>query len=108
MINEIKQKTKGVVYWGSGEPKPDDAEALKKAKVPLYSWDQFVELGTSKPADPVPPKETDTCTIMYTRYGAPSPMLCIDAQITAAHGLEYHVSSYSFDGPSARSGRVLG
>ena len=67
VISEIKQKTKGVVYWGSGEPKPDDAEALKKAKVPLYSWDQFVELGTSKPADPVPPKEMDTCTIMYTR-----------------------------------------
>ena len=67
VINEIKQKTKAVVYWGSGQAKPDDVAALKKANVPLYSWDQFVELGTSKPADPIPPKETDTCTIMYTR-----------------------------------------
>ncbi len=90
VINEIKQKTKGVVYWGSGEPKPDDAEALKKAKVPLYSWDQFVKLGTSKPADPIPPKETDTCTIMYTRYVALSPMLRMDAQIALLMGFEYH------------------
>ena len=69
MINEIKQKTKAVVYWGSGEAKPADVTALKKANVPLYSWDQFVELGTSKPRDPIPPKPEDTCTIMYTRCG---------------------------------------
>ena len=68
MIGEIKQKTKGVVYWGSGEPKPADVTALKKAGVPLYSFDQFVELGTNKPADPVAPKAEDTCTIMYTRF----------------------------------------
>ena len=88
VINEIKQKTKAVVYWGSGEPKSEDVTTLKKANVPLYSWDQFVELGTSKPADPVPPTETDTCTIMYTRYVALSTMLNTDAQIGGAQGFQ--------------------
>ena len=85
MIGEIKQKTKAVVYWGSGEPKPADVATLKKAGVSLYSFDQFVELGTGKPADPVAPKPEDTCTIMYTRLALHSPLCYVP--LTAGTGL---------------------
>ena len=67
VVDSIDLKTKAVVYWGAGEPKDADKSTLRKAKVPLYSFQEFLDLGASKPADPVPPKPDDNCTIMYTR-----------------------------------------
>ena len=38
----------------------------KAAGVQVYSYDEFLALGKQHPAEPVPPKPEDLCTIMYT------------------------------------------
>lgn len=70
VLPKLKQKTKAVVYWGSGEPSEADRKALKSAKVPLHSFPDFEKLGRDKPKDPIPPSPQDPCTIMYTRWGS--------------------------------------
>ena len=32
----------------------------------VHSFDELLALGAAKPAEPVPPKPDDLCTIMYT------------------------------------------
>lgn len=64
-----------MVYWGSGEPKEADKETLKAASVALTSFEEFLALGRKQPADPAPAGPDETCTIMYTRCGGPTPEL---------------------------------
>ena len=37
-----------------------------KAGLKVYTWAEFLELGRKHPAEPLPPKPQDLCTIMYT------------------------------------------
>jgi long-subunit acyl-CoA synthetase (AMP-forming) len=41
-------------------------QAADAAGIKAYSWEQFLDLGRESPAEPVPPKPDDLCTIMYT------------------------------------------
>ena len=38
----------------------------EKAGLEVYTWADFIELGRKHPAEPIPPKPQDLCTIMYT------------------------------------------
>ena len=38
----------------------------EKAGLDVYTWEDFIELGRKHPAEPIPPKPQDLCTIMYT------------------------------------------
>ena len=60
----VKGGVKTVVYWGEGDAA--SAEAAKSLGIAVYSFDEFLALGRSKPAQPIPPKPEDLCTIMYT------------------------------------------
>ena len=53
-----------VVYWGPGDEAA--AAAAKAIGVAVYSWEEFLALGRSHPAEAVPPSPEDLCTIMYT------------------------------------------
>eukprot|EP00887_Chlorella_sp_A99_P003085 scaffold9.g3085.t1 len=60
----VKDLVKTVVYWGPGDAAA--AQAAKDLGIAVYSFDEFLELGRSKPAPAVPPEPSDFCTIMYT------------------------------------------
>ena len=38
----------------------------EKAGLEVYTWADFIELGRKHPAEPIPAKPQDLCTIMYT------------------------------------------
>ena len=38
----------------------------EKAGLQVHTWEDFIELGRKHPAEPIPPKPQDLCTIMYT------------------------------------------
>eukprot|EP00775_Hariotina_reticulata_P012350 gene12350-12484_t len=64
LTNVDLEQFKGVVYWGDG-----DAEAIKALEglgLKVESFDQLAAAGKANPAQPVPPKPDDYCTIMYT------------------------------------------
>lgn len=89
VVDKSGGQTKGVVYWGSGEPKEADKEALAGASVSLTSFEQFLALGRSQPSEPTPAGPHDTCTIMYTRCGGPTPRLRVQCEpLGVRHGQE--------------------
>jgi long-chain acyl-CoA synthetase len=53
---------KTVVYWGKSDAAAN--QAVEAAGVAVYSFDDFLKLGRENPAEPVPPKPEDLCTIM--------------------------------------------
>lgn len=63
-LPHVKDLIKHVVYWGAA-----DTASLDVAKglgMNVYSFDEFLALGRSKPVDAIPPAAKDLCTIMYT------------------------------------------
>ena len=64
-------KTKGniptittLVYWG--EPSAEEVAALNDYGVNVFSFDKFLELGTTEKKTNAGPTPEDLCTIMYT------------------------------------------
>ena len=41
-------------------------QAAEELGIKAYSFDEFLAMGRSKPADAIPPTLDDLCTIMYT------------------------------------------
>lgn len=84
-----------VVYWG---PEIEDTQAALDRGVRIYRWEDFLELGRTNPADAVPPKPTDLCTIMFTSgtSGKPKGVMlthkmlvhCVAAQIRLSENTE--------------------
>ena len=70
VVDSLGGQARVVVYWGSGEPKDADKDALKAASVALTSFENFLALGRAQPSEPAPAGPSDTCTIMYTRCAA--------------------------------------
>ena len=63
-LPKVANQIKAVVYWGKG-----DAVAAKETEslgIKVYSFEEFLQLGKEHPADAIPPKAGDLCTIMYT------------------------------------------
>ncbi|KAH7620805.1 putative Long chain acyl-CoA synthetase 4 [Nannochloris sp. 'desiccata'] len=63
-LPHVKDQIKHIVYWGAA-----DAASIDVAKglgMAVYSFDEFLALGRSKPVAAVPPAAKDLCTIMYT------------------------------------------
>ncbi len=69
-LPNVASLVKTVVYWGGADSDATKgAEAIKATKalgINVYSFGEFLELGRTNPAEPVPPKPEDLCTIMYT------------------------------------------
>ncbi|PNW73635.1 hypothetical protein CHLRE_13g566650v5 [Chlamydomonas reinhardtii] len=63
-LPKTKATLKVVVYWGAGNEAA--AKAAKDLGYVVHSFDELLALGAAKPAEPVPPKPDDLCTIMYT------------------------------------------
>lgn len=64
-LAQIKQKLKGVVYWGS-DVQQSDLKALADKGITATQFDTFVADGVSKDTSAAPPRKGDVCTIMYT------------------------------------------
>lgn len=63
-LPKVARQLKAVVYWGKGDAA--DIQATEALGLKVYSFEEFLKLGEEHPADAIPPKADDLCTIMYT------------------------------------------
>ena len=41
-------------------------QAAEASGIKVQSWEEFLSMGRTRPAEAIPPKPEDLCTIMYT------------------------------------------
>jgi len=75
-LPEVSSLVKTVVYWGGENVAA--VTATKALGISVYSFDDFLALGRANPAEPVPPKPDDLCTIMYTSGTTGDPKVRVD------------------------------
>ncbi|GJP53476.1 hypothetical protein CLOM_g12640 [Closterium sp. NIES-68] len=64
----------------------ESAKALSDLGIKALSWDDILKEGEANPAEPIPPKPEDICTIMYTSgtTGEPKGVLLTHKSLLAA------------------------
>ncbi|GMH34395.1 hypothetical protein BSKO_02229 [Bryopsis sp. KO-2023] len=95
-LPEVKSTIKTVVYWGN----VDEAQIaeVKNIGVEIFSLDELMTKGQETPAEPVPPKEDDLCTIMYTSGTTGDPkgvMLTHKAVISMVASTKIFLNKYN-------------
>ena len=74
-LPHVKDQVKHIVYWGAANEAA--ITIAKESGMDVYSFDEFLALGLSKPAEAIPPSAQDLCTIMYTSGTTGDPKVSI-------------------------------
>ena len=59
-------------------------QAAAAAGIKVHSWEEFLSMGRARPAEAIPPKPEDLCTIMYTSGTTGNPKA---SGVSSAHAL---------------------
>ena len=59
-------------------------QAAAAAGIKVHSWEEFLSMGRARPAEAIPPKPEDLCTIMYTSGTTGNPKA---GRVLLAHAL---------------------
>ncbi|XP_060180127.1 long chain acyl-CoA synthetase 4-like [Lycium barbarum] len=79
-----------------GEVTPQQKDEVEKHGVALYSWDEFLQLGSKNQFDLPVKKKSDTCTIMYTSGTTGEPkgvMISNNSIVTLISGVKRFLES---------------
>ena len=60
----------------------------EKAGLKVHTWEEFLELGRKHPAEPLPPKPQDLCTIMYTSGTTGNPKVGLLPVLHLSHSTD--------------------
>ena len=72
----------------------------EKAGLKVYTWEDFIELGRKHPAEPIPPKPQDLCTIMYTSGTTGNPKVLARRLASPAYSITGRCRPEPQDGSS--------
>ncbi|XP_059308961.1 long chain acyl-CoA synthetase 4-like [Lycium ferocissimum] len=79
-----------------GEVTPQQKDEVEKHGVALYSWDEFLQLGSKNQFDLPVKKKSDICTIMYTSGTTGEPkgvMISNNSIVTLIAGVKHFLES---------------
>ncbi|GMH00425.1 hypothetical protein Nepgr_002264 [Nepenthes gracilis] len=79
-----------------GNVTTEQQEAAKRFGLVMYSWDEFLLLGTTQQCDIPAKRKTDICTIMYTSGTTSEPkgvMISHETIVTVVSGVNYSLES---------------
>ncbi|CAI7781178.1 unnamed protein product [Closterium sp. NIES-54] len=83
-LPKCTEHVKAVISMGAVDE--ESSKALKDLGIKALSWEDAIKEGESNPAEPIPPKPEDICTIMYTSgtTGEPKGVLLTHRALLAA------------------------